>query len=350
MTHPQYQPGMLHIDPRYAPQQQPAPVAPLQQLAAYQQQAPLQQPTGGAALPQPVPGLATAGNGGAWPKMRHLQGCTIILEPLRVDETAKGPDGKEMPEAYFHLTVVDAPDGVIRYGDSLDRDPAKQRPLSWERAVPCRFTSVNDRGWGPVNEVRNALASGEPARVGVVEQGTQGNRPYLITKPDKMVGGGDRPDGTERFERASQVWAAVFTKTFTNPEPRSLLAAPAQLPQQVAYGQPAAAPAQPYPTPYPGLRPGYAVPNAPNPAADAYAALAQQQSPYMPQGYATPNNGAGVPEAYAGPGYGQNPLTQAVQQSAPPVDPAFEAWIASLPVEQQAGVRAQYLAQQGPGI
>ncbi len=70
MTYPQYQ------QPQgYAPQ------------APYQPQ-PQYQPTGGATLPAIPPPLATGGaGGGAWPKMRHLQDCTIIIEPIRVDET-----------------------------------------------------------------------------------------------------------------------------------------------------------------------------------------------------------------------------------------------------------------------
>lgn len=341
MTYPQYQQSQGY-----------APTAPYQQASP----AP-QQPTSGAALPQPVPGLAIGGvaGGGAWPNMRHLQGCTLIFEPIKVDETkttivTEGGVKKVVPapEAYFHLTVVDSPTGKIQYGDSLDDDDSKKRPNVWERDTPCRFTNVNSNRYGPLNEVRNALAAGEPARVGVVERGTQGNRPYMVTKPDKMVGGADRPDGTERFERASQVWAAVFTKTFTNPEPRSLLAAPAQLPQQVVYGQPTAAPTQPYP---------YGAGAQPLAQQQPYAqpvptAIYQQGAPafgYAPASaptYMYPPSGTG--------GTAGQPLAQQPASAPPaptqPYNPAFDAWIASLPVEQQAGARAQYAPQQGPGI
>lgn len=340
-------------------------------------------PTGGAALPAVPPPLATGGGnaGGSWPKMRHLQGCTLIFVPLRVDEertvvvNRNGVKAVEpQPEAYFHLIVVDSPTGKIQYGDSLDESDPK--PLAWERATPCLFTNVNDYGWGPVSEVRNALAAGEPARVGVVERGTQGNKPYLITKPDKMVGGADRPDGDARFQRAAQVWNQAFAAlngnpaAFNNPTPRALLAPPAAAPQQVAYGQPGA-----YPQPTPAQQ--YAPP-AGYPAGPGAAPLAQ--SPYMPQGYATPNTGAGVPQQYAPqpaqspmsappaaypPGYGQyappQQPTAFAQAAAPAVqstgNPAFDAYIASLPAEQQGPARAQFATQgqfaaqpAGPGI
>lgn len=395
MTYPQpgYQ-GPMHIDPRYAPAPQPQYPPQGQPPAGYGQPYPPQQqpPQGGAALSQPAPKLSTGGGnaGGSWPKMRHLQGCTLIFVPIRVDEdrtiVVNRPGGvKEVvsqPEAYFHLIVVDSPNGVIQYGDSQDNDNPK--PLAWERATPCMFTNVNDYGWGPVNEIRNALAAGEAARVGVVERGTQGNKPYMITKPDKMVGGADRPDGQDRYMRAAQIWDQAFAAlngnpaAFANPEPRALLAPPTQPQQQVAYGQPQ----QPqYAPAMQGVQPGYVpTPYGQAPAGAVhpeYAAAAQQPGAQLQQGYAAggttyeyppqpqyavppvtppgpPQSAPPAPTGYP-QGYGQFAPLQTAQ---PPQNPAFEAYIASLAPEQQAQARAQFAAQQqggapaagGPGI
>lgn len=359
MTYPQqqYPPqgyAPAPAQPQYAPQGYAPPPPPAQPQYAPQPQQAQPPAIGGTGLQTPTPPLATGGSasGGAWPKARHLQGCTFILEPIRVDETKTAivkQNGVNTvvprPEAYFHLTIVDAPGGKIQYGNSEDLDPAKQRPNVWERDVPCRFTNCNDYGYGFVNETRAALAAGEEGRVGVVERGTEGNRPYLVTRPDKMVGGADRPGGAERFEKAAYVWNLVYGSThggapFDNPAPRSLMAAPAQQPQQVAYAQPAQSPApytmpQPPQHPYPGLQPGYAVPAAFNPAAAAQYGPATGQPYTAPQAY-----GMAAPQqpAYAPPPQGHY---------APPSP--FEAWIASLPIEQQAGARAQY-AQQQPGV
>jgi hypothetical protein len=318
---------------QYPPQQQPA--APAQQQ--------------GQALTPPVPtlGQGSGGGGAAAPKPRHLLGRTIIIEPIRVDETAMDTSVNppvNRPEAYFNLTVVDG--GPVRYGDSQDRDVSKQRPNTHEIDTPCRFVNVNDRSQQFVKAVREALAAGEAGRVGVVEQGTKGNRPYMIQKCSNDVLGNARPDGDARYAAAMEIFGKIWhdkhnptqPRQFINPEPRSLVAPPAAAPAQVAYAAPA-------PT----------------------------QSPYMPQGYATPNTGAGVPQGYmmqpqsappaaAAPsypaGYGQYsaPAPSLLEQVPPPV----EAWLASLPEEQRAASRAAYLAQQqgqqpaptptGPGI
>jgi hypothetical protein len=400
VTYPQqqgYMPQVQHIDPRYAQQyqQQPQAYAPQQ----YAQPAPppaaapapAQQyaPQGGQSLPAAPPALGSvraSGGGAAAPKARHLVGRTVIIEPIRVDEDAKDDAGKARPEAYFHLTVCDG--GPMAYGDSLDNDPAKQRPNTHTIATPCRFTNVSDYGYGFVNEVRDALARGDLAAVGVFERGTQGNRPYLLTKPGRDLNGAERPDGEQRFQLASELWNKIFNKDLSwNPEPVSLVAPPAQQPPQVAY-QPQ--PAQGYPAP--GSVPGYGAnpygqpTSAPyaqqqggyNPA--AYAAPAPAPQPYNPQGPQTlqqyaqdgppaqsqqypadsPQHWPGIqqtPAAYPPAGLAQqgvSMLAAAVQQSAPPANPAYEAWLASLPPEQRAAYaqpqQPPYPPQAGPGI
>lgn len=368
MTYPQ------HIDPRYAQQYQasqmaypPAPpqglpTYPAQVQQAYGQVAAAAPPQGGQSLPTNAPALGqTRGaGGGVSPKARHLVGRTIIIEPIRVDENAKDDKGNPRPEAHFHLTVCDG--GPLEFGDNQDRDPAKQHGPTKRVDTPCRFTNVNDYGYGFVQETRDALARGDLAAVGVFEQGTQGNKPFLLTKPGRDLAGKDRPDGDQRFALAGQIWQAIFDKTFRSPEPISLVAPPAQTPPQVAYAQPAAPQ---------GYNPGYA-PTAGPAQIPAYAAgqgyaqaYAQQAAPGFQTPYAAANPGTGPygdgqpqpayqPQAYNPAAYAA-PAPQ--QQSAPPANAAFEAWLATLSPEQRAAQMAALAGQQqvygqaaGPGL
>jgi hypothetical protein len=339
VTYPQYQPPAAQ--PQGYPSQSYAPAYPPAPPMQYPPQQPAAAPTGQALTP-PVPVLGQGGGGGgaAAPKPRHLLGRTIIVEPIRVDETAMDTSVNppvNRPEAYFNLTVVDG--GPVRYGDSQDRDVFKQRPNTHEIDTPCRFVNVNDRSQQFVKAVREALAAGEAGRVGVVEQGTKGNRPYMIQKCSTDVLGNARPDGDARYAAAMEIFGKIWhdkhaptsaPRQFVNPEPRSLVAPPAAAPPQVAYG----APQQ---VPYPGA---------------------------VPQGYVPTPYGA-APAAAVHPEYAAavaQPGAQVyVQPNAPvlqqPVPPPVEAWLASLPEGQRAASRAAYLAQQqgqqpvaGPGI
>ena len=137
------------------------------------------------------------------------------------------------PTAYYHLTVVDG--GSLQYGDNRDHDISKQHGMTFEVQTPCRFTNVSSDRFGIVNEVRDAMARGDMATVGVIVQGTKGNRPFLVTKVGRDLDGNERPDGAQRFELATQVWNTIFNKTFVSPEPRSLVAAPAVAAPQVQY-------------------------------------------------------------------------------------------------------------------
>ncbi len=104
--------------------------------------------------------------------------------------------------------------------------------------------------------------------------------------------GNERPDGAQRYEAATRVWNEVFAKTFQNPEPRSLVAAPPQQPPQVAYQ-----------------------PTAP-------AGYAQQQ--YAQTGTVPTPYGA-APASQLHPEY----VAAATQPAAPEFAPPVEAWIAS---------------------
>lgn len=386
MTYPQQQP---YNPQAYAPQQPqygapqgtpwmppayggaPAPVA---------QQQPAQAPQyGGQMPPTAAPPLGESSRTGGGPKApapRHLVNRTIILEPIRIDETTTQKNDKTgelevRPTAYYNLTVVDG--GPLQYGDNKSNDPRQAHGMTMETQVPARFLNVSSDRFGIVNEVRDCMARGDMASVGVLVQGTRGNFPFLMTKCGKDLDGNERPDGAQRFEAATAVWNQVFSKTFQNPEPRSLVAAPAQQPPQVQY-QPAA-PAgyaqQQYaqtgtvPTPYGAapagqLHPEYvAAATQPTYGYQPPQGIAQtypQQPPMIP-GYAGPIDGHGVPQEYHVQPQQSSPYAQAVQQSAPPANPAFEAWLATLPPEQQAAQRAalagpaaQPAAPGGPGF
>jgi len=222
------------------PQQQPqygapqgTPWMPPQYGGAPAPQQPAQPPQfGGQMPPTAAPKLGESGKGGGGaqaPAPRHLIGRTVIIEPIRIDETTmadgKGPNGENIkvprPTAYYNLTVVDG--GPLQFGDNKDHDISKQHGMTMEISTPCRFTNVQSDRFGIVNEVRDTMARGEMASVGVIQQGTKGNRPFLMTKCGRDLDGNERPDGAQRFEAATQVWNAVFAKTFVSPEPRSLV-------------------------------------------------------------------------------------------------------------------------------
>lgn len=354
MTYPQYQQPQGY-----------APGAPYAQSAP-QQYAPAPQPQGQALAP-PVPQLRDGSSGGGTPapKFRHLLGRTIIVEPIRVDETAMDTSVNppvNRPEAYFNLTVVDG--GPVRYGDSQDRDVSKQRPNTHECDTPARWTNVNDRSYGFVQAVRDALNAGEAGRAGVVQQGTKGNKPYLITKCGIVVEGGTRPDGDARYAAAMAVFGQLWhdktmpnePRQFVNPEPRSLVAPPSAAPAQVAYGAPQGQ---------------YTVPQQYAPVmstATGSPVVHQQAVPgyaqYVPQGAGaqgpTYGTAGGAPQYIAPTGPGGMYMPQSAPPAAPvapaALPPSVEAWLATLPPELAAQQRAQFLAQgtvggsAGPGI
>lgn len=343
------------------------------------QPAPQQQPTGpvgGQAMPTAAPALGqsarTGGDGPKAPAPRHLVGRTVIFEPVRIDETTtiqrKNALGVmetvSAPTAHYHLTVVDG--GPLQYGDNRDHDISKQHGMTFEVQTPARFTSVSSDRFGIVNEVRDAMARGDMASVGVIVQGTRGNRPFLVTKPGRDLDGNDRPDGAERFERATLVWNDIFAKRFVSPEPRSLVAAPPSTPPQVQYQpQPVAAyPPQGYPMPQeqaaayvaqiPAAQPAYGQPGqygypaAPNETMTAYNPGPAPQQPAYGQTMA-PWGQAYQPPQSAPPAQPDGPGVQMLQQALNmPANPAFEAYIASLPPEQQAAARAQFAPQAQP--
>lgn len=372
MTYPQYQ------QPAYPaqPQQYGAPSYPggypMPPQLAYPQgtppaAAPMPMPPAqGAGIPTPPPPMPTLkdggtnGGGSAAPSGRHLVGRTVIVLPHRVDDTKINTDkasdnyGKPQPEAYFDLVVIDG--GPLQYGDNQSRNPQERRPNTHEIDTPCVFRNTSSNRFGFVQAVREALDAGEAGRVGVVQQGTRGNFPYLITKCGVDVEGNERPDGEARFAAAMEIFGKLWAdkhapagapRQFVNPTPRSLVAPPPAGPG--AYAQPAVNYGQPQPAAAPA-QPG------------AYAAAAQ-----LPAGYAVAGmehyGQAGYPQANVaptGPGGMYMPGAAAPAQPAPPavsappaaaaaqVPPQIEAWLATLPPELAAQQRAAYLANAAP--
>jgi hypothetical protein len=243
LTYPQQYgppPGPVHIDPRYA---QYPPTPPQQQVSqGYQYPPPQQLP----ANPSPTPPAAAPELGfqdpsrsaGLSPAARHLVGRTVVLVPKRVDETAKGLDGNSRPTAFFDLYVIDG--GPLVFGDSEDR--ANPRPPTHSIDTPCYFPDVMMGNSGIVGEIRSKIgADGRPTglSVGVLERGTKGNKPYLMTRCEKTIEGQDRPDGATRRAEAQGIYFAHRDGSWTPPKPVPLAQQQPPAGQGVvSYGQP----------------------------------------------------------------------------------------------------------------
>lgn len=302
---PQHQPGQPYTMPPGGDGSQQQPAGPAQ----------------GQGIVPPMPTLGQGSGGGSvTPKLRHLIGRTIIVEPVRVDETATDQAGKPRPEAYFHLTVVDG--GPLKYADNQSHNVIEQHPPTREIDTPCRFVNANDYGQAFVKVCRDALAAGEVGRVGVVQYGTLGNKPPLITKCNEDVHGNPRSDGDARYAAAMELFGKIWAdkhapagapRQFISPEPRNLAAPPSPAQQSappVNYGVPQSYPAAP---------------------------------PQAPGAYPHPYGGA--QPTGAAPAYGYQPQPA----PAPPVEqlpPAVEQWLTSLPEDQRAAQRAAFLQHQ----
>lgn len=346
MTYPQQQPqyGAPQGTPWMPPQYGGAPAQPAPQQP---------QQFGGQALPTTPPPLgqsARTGEGGPKaPQPRHLIGRTVIFEPVGINEDAtaevynaatRQTETVKRPMATYHLTVVDG--GPLQYGDNKSQKIDEQHGFTLETQVPARFLSCQSDRWGIVQEIRDAIARGDMASVGVIVQGTKGTKgspPFLVTKVHRDLDGNERPDGDQRFQAATQVWNAIFSKTFQSPEPRSLVAAPATPPPPVQY--------QPQPAGYSVPQQGIVPQGYPQPGSENGGAYGPYATPY---GAANPGHGP-----YGdGPGPGYQPPQPPSAQPGYGQNPAFEAWLATLPPEQQAAQRAAMAGQsaqpQGPGF
>lgn len=225
-------PGQMPTTPQFPPQYAPNPNVP-------------QQPQQQSAPPAPQSavelGFSDPSGGVANPTARHLDGRTIVIVPKRVDEQAKY-QGQDRPTAYFDLYVVDGP--PIMYGDSEDR--ANPRPFTHTITAPAYFGDAMSGNVLFVNEVRSKLdAAGRPTgmALGVVQRGTRGNKPWLLTRCEKDVDGNDRADGEARRQAAQRLVFAHRSGEWQPPRATPLAQAQAPAVAPVQYGP---APGTPY--------------------------------------------------------------------------------------------------------
>lgn len=191
----------------------------------------------------PIPATA----GGGLPGARHLEGRVVIIRPVRVDETTLGFDKKTpAPTVFADIIVVDG--GDLVYGDQVNNGGQQLKPPTHRVSTPAMF-----RGWADshayiVNPLRDMLRAGQPVTVGIIERGTQGNRPYFLTETHTDVNRQPRtdPQFAQRRQQAIDLWNAFQTGQWTPPTPVELNPmAPAASVSAGAWGQPAPVPAQP---------------------------------------------------------------------------------------------------------
>lgn len=336
---PVYPPGYAQPAPQQAPPGYgypvqggaPVPMAPQFQPPQYAQLAPVPAQS----APQPGAGLPDgeftdpSRGGELSPKIRHMVNRTVIIEPLRIDETAKGmpQPGKEAevrPCLYAHVTIVPggidksgAPLGPVEFGDEI-KGGRQTRPNTHVVNAPYRVTNLMINNTWIVQACRDALPPfGNGLMLGVIERGTQGNEPFLLTKVAEHVDGSERPDAAQRLAAAKQLWAQIKAGQFTNPTPTQL-----QPVAGSAYAQPAPAYQQP---------PQYAAPTQYAPAPQGYPATPAYPVPAQPAPPSTP----GVP-----PGFD-------VTQCPPGWDVGAWSGFAANP-QQAAAIWANIFAQQQP--
>jgi hypothetical protein len=187
-------------------------------------------------------GFSDPSGGVANPTARHLDGRTIVIVPKRVDEQAKY-QGQDRPTAYFDMYVVDG--GPIMYGDSEDR--ANPRPFTHTIETPAYFADAMSGNVLFVNEVKSKIGpNGQPTgmALGVVQRGTRGNKPWLLTRCEKDVDGNERPGGEARRRAAMQLVFAHRSGEWQPPRatPLAQAATPPVAPVQYTpqqYGAPA---------------------------------------------------------------------------------------------------------------
>lgn len=259
INQPQYYTPNQYVVPQFVPpQHQPQP--------AYAPPA----PAPAANLPQGDFANPRVGGGDPEPRIRHLNGRTVIIEPLRIDENAKGmADASGVaavrPALYAHVTVVDG--GPIAFGNEV-KGGSEIKPNDRQVSVPYRINNMIITNTWIVNACRDALPPiGNGLVLGVIVRGTQGNNPFLLNECEKHTDGSPRPDGAQRREAARQLWNAIKAGQFANPTPVLLqpvagsayaAANPYAAPQ--GYGQPvnpvSTVPAAPQPAPYVEQYPG----------------------------------------------------------------------------------------------
>ena len=324
----QYQypaPGQMPTTPQFPPQYAPNPNVP-QTQATY-------------VPPQAAPaldlGFSDPSGGVANPTARHLLNRTIVIVPKRVDENAQY-QGQPRPTAYFDLYVIDG--GPLLYGDSEDR--ANPRPFTHTIETPAYFPDAQAGNVMFVNEVKSKLnPAGRPTgmALGVVQQGTRGNKPFLLTRCEKDVDGNERADGEARRQAAQKLVFAHRSGEWQPPRATPLAQAQAPAVPQVQYEPPTSpVPASQYsqgqwaaqnpqasvPQQWPGAQPVSAVPAPPSgypPAPGwennpAWAQFSPDQQSQIWQQHQQANQQQSAPPAANG---GQAPATGQAIPSGP---------------------------------
>jgi hypothetical protein len=190
--------------------------------------------TAPAAQGDPFASIPVTGGGGL-PGARHLEGRVVIIRPVRVDETTLAFNKKDnAPTVIADIIVVDG--GDLVYGDQVNNSGQQLKPPTHRVSTPAMFTGWMDSHAYIVNPCRDMLRAGQPVTVGIIERGTQGNKPYFLTETHTGVDRKPRTDPSyaQRRQNAIDLWNAFQTGQWTPPTPVELNPTP------VAAAQPAA--------------------------------------------------------------------------------------------------------------
>jgi len=173
----------------------------------------------------PVPAAFAGGLPGA----RHLEGRVVIIKPVRVDETTLGFDKKTpAPTLIADIIVVDG--GPLVYGDQVDNSGRQLKPATHRVDTPAMFRGWMDSHSYIVGPCRDMLRAGQPVTVGIIERGSQGNRPYFLTETHTDVDRKPRTDPSfaQRRQNAIDLFNAFQTGQWQPPAPVELNPQPTQ--------------------------------------------------------------------------------------------------------------------------
>jgi hypothetical protein len=185
-------------------------------------------------MTDPFASIPVTGGGGL-PGARRLEGRVVIIRPVRVDETTLAFNKKDSaPTVIADIIVVDG--GDLVYGDLVNNSGQQLKPPTHRVSTPAMFTGWMDSHAHIVNPCRDMLRAGQPVTVGIIERGTQGNKPYFLTETHTDVNRKPRTDPSyaQRRQNAIDLWNAFQTGQWAPPTPVELN------PQPVAAAQPAA--------------------------------------------------------------------------------------------------------------
>jgi hypothetical protein len=173
-------------------------------------------------MTDPFASIPVTGGGGL-PGARHLEGRVVIIRPVRVDETTLAFNKKDSaPTVIADIIVVDG--GDLVYGDQVNNSGQQLKPPTHRVSTPAMFTGWMDSHAYIVNPCRDMLRAGQPVTVGIIERGTQGNKPYFLTETHTDVDRKPRTDPSyaQRRQNAIDLWNAFQTGQWSPPTPVEL--------------------------------------------------------------------------------------------------------------------------------